>query len=152
MKLTTPRTTLILLVVYVITQIAVWYVSNQVAAFLLILQQLEYFVAIGLGGSIIIKNAWRTAFIRLLGCLSIFAVFNAVLLLFWYLNVHLNPEINWRLTGNSSEVDPNYAIIYLPLINFMLSALILIGCYLTRIGTKKSCDTCVSKRSTFDPF
>lgn len=127
------RYLLILLAAYCITQIMMWFTRGLLQPAFIITQEIFYFAAIILSATRIAKEI--DGYVRrkeIFTSLMAFLVFNFILLLFWLPTVQFNPEINWKLQGNLYEVDPWYYVIYIPLLNFVLAAFVVVITFFLR--------------------
>ncbi len=124
------------LLVYLVGQIMFWHVQGSFQAFLILLQELAYLVAVIYGCCFLKKTRLRNN-IFWANLFRLFFIVNVLLFLYWWYVVHLNPEINWKLQGNDYEVDPWYYVIYIPIINFTIAFLFLIVAYLIKWNDEK---------------
>jgi hypothetical protein len=90
----------LLLVLYMIVHAAFWYLPYK--SILLLLQLLIF-----IGSVLLIGFKQNKVYQKI----TLIVVSNLLLSIFWYKNVHLNPEINWALNGNPSERDPWYLLV-----------------------------------------
>lgn len=109
------------LVIYFVGQLLLWYVAvESIGQAVLFLHEGAYLTAIAIG-CILLWKSKKLNRIKIFGkLLLLFFVVNFLLFLYWFVNAHMNPAINWHLKGNPGEVDPFYLIIYFPIINFLV--------------------------------
>lgn len=127
------------LLVYLLGQVLVWYVSsNGLERIILIGHELAYVIAIAVSSRLLIRKASTEKRKLWLQILLVFFLVNLLLFIYWIFKVQLNPDINWELQGNETEVDPWYIILYLPIINFGIAVVLTTLAFLFSFFTSKS--------------
>lgn len=126
------------LLVYLLGQVLIWYVSsNSLERIVLVGHELAYMIAIGVCSWLLIRKASTEKRKLWLQILLVFFLVNLLLFIYWIFKVQLNPDINWELQGNETEVDPWYIILYLPVLNFGLALLLTTLSFLYSLFTSK---------------
>lgn len=101
------------LLVYLLGQVLVWYVSsNSLERIVLVGHELAYVAAIGICSWLLLRKRSTEKRKLWLQMLLVFFLVNLLLFIYWIFKVQLNPDINWELQGNETEVDPWYIILY----------------------------------------
>lgn len=122
-----------LLGVYILLQLLVFYFYDFLQAITLLLQEVVFISAILISLIKIIREEIGSVKKMTTLISVLFFISNLILFVFWISTVYLDPEINWHLQGNKYEVDPWYYILYLPVLNFLVSFLVVLIFFLYRI-------------------
>lgn len=126
------------LLVYLWGQVMVWHIyDNSLGRIIWIVHELAYMITIGVCCWLLIRKASRGKRKLWLQTLLVFFLVNLLLFIYWIFKVQFNPDINWELQGNETEVDPWYIILYLPVLNFGLAFLLTTLFFLYSLFTSK---------------